>query len=94
MTFSDFVENVVKTPICCELKQNFDKLYELYEKDKGDKYMKGIKNLEIVVTENDKMSYFEIKYKEEVTENYVNVYTGNDIFKGWIIAYYKLLKGE
>ena len=35
--------------------------------------MKGIKNLEIVVTENDKMPYFEIKYKEEGTENYVNI---------------------
>ena len=33
MTFSDFVENVVKTPICCELKLYLDKLYELYEKD-------------------------------------------------------------
>ena len=33
MTFSDFVENVVKTPICCELKQNLDKFYELYSKD-------------------------------------------------------------
>lgn len=33
MTFSDFVENVIKTPICCELKQNLDKWYELYEKD-------------------------------------------------------------
>ena len=53
--------------------------------------MEGIKNLEIIVTENDKMPYFEIKYKEEGTENYVNVYTGNDMFKGWIIAYYKLL---
>ena len=33
MTFSDFVENVVKTPICCELKQNLDKWYEFYSKD-------------------------------------------------------------
>ena len=49
------------------------------------------KKLEIVVTESDKMPYFEIKYKEEGTENYVNVYTGNDMFKGGIITYYKLL---
>lgn len=54
--------------------------------------MERIKNLEIVVTENDKMPYFEIKYKEEGTENYANIYTGNDIFKGWIMTYYKLLK--
>ena len=54
--------------------------------------MEGIKNLEIIVTENDKMPYFEIKYKEEGTENYVNIYKGNDLFKGWIIAYYKLLQ--
>ena len=54
--------------------------------------MEGIKNLEIVVTENDKMPYFEIKYKEEGKENYVNIYTGNDMFKGWIMAYYKLLQ--
>ena len=53
--------------------------------------MEGIKNLEIVVTENDKMPYFEIKYKEEGTENYVNIYKGNDIFKGWIMTYYKLI---
>ena len=52
--------------------------------------MEGIKNLEIVVTENDKMPYFEIKYKEEGTENYVNMYKGNDIFKGWIMAYYSI----
>ena len=54
--------------------------------------MEGIKNLEIIVTENDKMPYFEIKYKEEGTENYVNIYKGNDLFQGWIIAYYKLLQ--
>ena len=54
--------------------------------------MEGIKNLEIVVTENDKMPYFEIKYKEEGTENYVNIYKGNDIFKGWIMTYYKLIR--
>lgn len=53
--------------------------------------MEGIKKLEIIVTESDKMPYFEIKYKEEGTENYINVYTGNDMFKGWIMAYYKLL---
>ena len=33
MTFSEFVENVIETPICCELKRYLDKLYELYEKD-------------------------------------------------------------
>ena len=33
MTFSDFVETVVKTPICCELKHNLDNFYELYSKD-------------------------------------------------------------
>ena len=33
MTFSDFVENVVETPICCELKQGLDKVYEFYTKD-------------------------------------------------------------
>ena len=52
--------------------------------------MEGIKNLEIVVTENDKIPYFEIKYKEKGTEKYINIYTGNDIFKGWIIAYYSI----
>ena len=33
MTFSDFVESVTETPICCELKQHLDKCYELYAKD-------------------------------------------------------------
>lgn len=33
MTFSEFVENVIETPICCELKWYLDKLYEFYEKD-------------------------------------------------------------
>ena len=33
MAFSDFVESVVETPICCELKQYLDKLYEFYAKD-------------------------------------------------------------
>ena len=33
MVFSDFVENVVETPICCELKQCLDKLHEFYTKD-------------------------------------------------------------
>ena len=33
MVFSDFVESVVETPICCELKQHLDKLYEIYSKD-------------------------------------------------------------
>lgn len=33
MTFSDFVESVIETPICCELKQRLDVLYELYAKD-------------------------------------------------------------
>ena len=33
MTFSDFVENVIKTPICYELKMNLDKWYEFYSKD-------------------------------------------------------------
>ena len=33
MTFSDFVENVIETPICCELKLYLDKLYEFYSKD-------------------------------------------------------------
>ena len=32
MNFSDFVESVVKTPICCELKQHLDTLYENYTK--------------------------------------------------------------
>ena len=36
MTFSDFVENAIETPICCELKQNLDKLYELYEHEELD----------------------------------------------------------
>ncbi len=33
MLFSDFVESVVETPICCELKQHLDRLYEFYAKD-------------------------------------------------------------
>jgi len=33
MNFSDFVENVVETPICCELKQQLDKWHEFYTKD-------------------------------------------------------------
>lgn len=33
MAFSDFVENVVETPICCELKQILDKWHEFYVKD-------------------------------------------------------------
>lgn len=33
MTFGDFVERVVETPICCELKQHLDKLHESYIKD-------------------------------------------------------------
>ena len=35
MTFSDFVEKTIETPICCELKRYLDKLYELYEKDRN-----------------------------------------------------------
>lgn len=33
MIFSDFVESVVETPICCELKQQLDKWYEFYTKN-------------------------------------------------------------
>ena len=33
MTFSDFVESVVETPICFELKQQLDKWYEFYTKN-------------------------------------------------------------
>lgn len=33
MVFSNFVESVVETPICCELKQHLDKLYDIYSKD-------------------------------------------------------------
>jgi len=33
MMFSDFVERVTETPICCELKRSLDKLYEFYTKD-------------------------------------------------------------
>lgn len=33
MAFSDFVESVVETPICCELKQRLDKWHEFYTKD-------------------------------------------------------------
>ena len=35
MTFSDFVEKAIETPICYELKRYLDKLYELYEKDRN-----------------------------------------------------------
>ena len=33
MVFSDFVESVVETPICCKLKQYLDKWHEFYTKD-------------------------------------------------------------
>lgn len=33
MTFSDFVESVLETPICCESKQQLDKWHELYVKN-------------------------------------------------------------
>ena len=33
MNFSDFVESVVETPICCELKQQLDKWHEFYAKN-------------------------------------------------------------
>lgn len=32
MAFSDFVESIIEIPICCELKQHLDKLYEFYIK--------------------------------------------------------------
>ena len=55
-------------------------------------YITSYGNLSVKFNKGDKMPYFEIKYKEEGTENYVNIYTGNDIFKGWIMTYYKLLQ--
>ena len=33
MTFSDFVESVLETPICCETKQELDKWHEFYAKN-------------------------------------------------------------
>lgn len=33
MSFSDFVESVLETPICCELKQPLNKIYEFYAKN-------------------------------------------------------------
>lgn len=38
MVFSDFVESVIETPICCELKLYLDKLHEVYTKD-PEKFM-------------------------------------------------------
>ena len=42
MVFSDFVENVVETPICCELKQCLDKWYEFYANN-PEKYVLYLK---------------------------------------------------
>ena len=41
MTFSDFVENAIETPICCELKWYLDKLYEFYSKDHNPEPPRG-----------------------------------------------------
>ena len=68
MTFSDFVENVVKTPICCELKQNLDKFYELYSKDPNREPPIGsVKNdflmlLQIFIALYEKESDLYVKY--------------------------------
>ena len=56
MTFSEFVENVIETPICCELKRYLDKLYELYEQEKLD--MKLTKE-EFKVANNNIMTVIE-----------------------------------
>lgn len=33
MAFSDFVESVIETPICCALKLHLDKWHEFYVKN-------------------------------------------------------------
>ena len=48
MTFSDFVENVIKIPICYELKMNLDKWYEFYSKDHNPEPQRGSESLDIL----------------------------------------------
>ena len=68
MNFSDFVENVIETPICCELKQNLDKWYEFYSKDHNNELPIGSEKsillilLPIFVTLYEKESDLYVNY--------------------------------
>ena len=67
MTFSDFVENVVKTPICGELKLYLDKLYELYEKGHNPEPPRGSEKSILLIL----LPIFVTLYKKE-SDIYVN----------------------
>ena len=64
MTFSYFVENVVKTPICCELKRYLDKLYELYEKDRNNELPIGSEKIDFLIL----LQIFMALYEKEMNK--------------------------
>lgn len=67
MTFSDFVENVIKTPICCELKHNLDKWYEFYSKDHNPEPPRGSEKSILLIL----LPIFVMLYEKE-SDIYVN----------------------
>ena len=67
MTFSDFVENVIKTPICCELKHNLDKWYEFYSKDHNPELPIGSEKIDFLII----LQIFMALYEKE-SDIYVN----------------------
>lgn len=73
-SFGNFVENVVETPICCELKQHLDKLYEIYIKD----YKKCMFYLQPLMRESAKSNSFRILLPSLLEKYYVKKEIKND----------------